>query len=479
MKHASMSRRKLLGKAAAAGAAAALARHVAPGRAAETGSAAEVLAGVRIDPATVAGKEGFFRVGKCTRGRWWLIRPDGRPFLYKGVCALYMPDVGGTEAAAFRRNWEAANGKDADKFIAHCFALLDGLGFNALGEWATRQFWNRGRPFTVLIHARKDTGNRYTVPPKHVDVFDAGWQRAYDGRCKEVCTLLAGGKDLVGYFTDNEASWGQARRDHVWGDKGDVLDKNVKGKEPLLLQHFLTLDVKRGGHKAAWEFVLKRHGGSVAQLAKDWGAAFDSPGKLAELHRKGMVLDSKAFGADHDAFTAHFAREYFRLTSEAIRRHDPNHMVLGCRHGAPPGGVVLEAYDRRWVDVLSANNYRDYFKERMDEYYRVTKMPILNGEFSWASGYFTRVSSDGSDAALSAAQRVARRAAASLERAFTLPGLVGYTWYKFCTNFTDPQAVTYGLVNPKGEPNQLNQGLLKRINPRLEGIAAGRIEASG
>jgi phosphate starvation-inducible PhoH-like protein len=68
--------------------------------------------------------------------------------------------------------------------------------------------------------------------------------------------------------------------------------------------------------------VLARHDGSVARVAKDWGTDFDSPGKLRELTGRNLVLASRGYRLDQDAFAAHYTREYFRQTAEAIRRHD-------------------------------------------------------------------------------------------------------------------------------------------------------------
>jgi hypothetical protein len=277
----------------------------------------------------------------------------------------------------------------------------------------------------------------------------------------------------LGYFVDNEATWAQARKDHVWGQGGAMTDQNVAGKEPLLLQYFLALPPERGGHKATWAFVLERHRGSVQELAKDWGVAFDSPAKFAEMHAKGMVLNSKAYSEDLDAFTTHFTREYFRVTAESIRRYDPNHLLLGCRHGGPPGDVVLRAYDPRHVDVLSFNNYRPNFRERADEY-NAAKMPMLNGEFAWMSGHWRSVNSRTSPREQVEAFR--RRATRALENAFTHPNLLGYSWFKFCHDVADLDAPHEGLFNTRGEVNRFNEDLLKRIHPRLEGIATGQIE---
>ena len=434
---------------------------------------------VVIEPSTLVGKEGFFRVGKSTKGRWWLIRSDGKPFLYRGVCALWMPAGGpGSEALAFRQHWEEKNGKDEEKLIAHCLGILRDLGFNALGEWATPIYYNRGWPYTVLIHVRQ-VRKESNLTPKHPDIFCPLWEKAYDARCRELCTPLADKKDLVGYFVDNEGGWAQARRDFVWGqDAGPLVDRNVLGKEPLLLQMFLTADPQRPAHKAAWDWVLARHGGNVKQLASDWGADFDSPAKLRELHDKGLALASKAFGVDQDAFTTYFVQEYYRKTAEAIRRHDPNHLLLGCRYGGPPGEVVMKSYDRRHVDVVSFNNYRTNFKERADEYYKHTQMPMLNGEFSWASGGFVDWNKLQARKSFGEEERETcrRKGTTALEEAFTHPGLVGYTWYKFCYRFPSPDDPTYGLIDPSGQRSRFNEQMFRKIHPRLEAIACGELE---
>jgi hypothetical protein len=100
---------------------------------------------------------------------------------------------------------------------------------------------------------------------------------------------------------------------------------------------------------------------------------------------------------------------------------------------------------------------------------------MLNGEFSWASGGFLDWDKYASGGRFSAEEKEAcrRKGAEALVRAFTHPALIGYTWYKFCYNFAEPDAPSYGLINPQGEFNQLNAPTLKQINARLEAIACG------
>jgi hypothetical protein len=442
---------------------------------AKTGSPLDRVA---LDETTAIGKPGFFRVGKCDRGRWWLVRPDGTPMFYRGVCALWMPDdYKGQQAARFRRNWEQANGNDTAKFVAHCFGILADRGFNALGEWSTQQFWNRGWPFTVLIHVR-EIREASNIDSKLPDVFDPAWRTAYENRCRETCAPLAASKDLIGYYVDNEGGWYTARRDFVWGqDNGPMIDRNVLGMEPLLLQIFLAADPKHPGHQAAWDWVLARHGGDVAAVARAWGADFASPAQLREQTARQLVFASRGYREDHEAFAAHYTRTYFRFTAEAIRRYDPNHLLLGPRFGGTPGDEVLRAIDRRHVDVLSWNCYNFGFRRRCEEMYAATGMPQLDGEYSWVSGGFLdwdKFQAHGrcSDEEMDMCRQ---RGQAVLEEAVTHPALVGYTWYKFCWNAVDPDQPGYGLIDENGTENRFTSNLLRKVNPRLERIALGEL----
>ena len=432
-------------------------------------------AGVIMDEATLVGRPGFHRVGRSTAGRWWLVRPDGRGFLYKGCCAVC---YGGGEYRAFCD--ERYRGDDR-RFLGEAEAVLREFGFNAFGNWnflfcESPPHWDHGWPFVEYIHAR-EVCPEATVKQgavKHIDVFDPRWHAAYDKACEATCAPLRDNPHLVGYFTDNEPSWAQQGALSVFGGI------ETTGDEPVLLQEFLALPADRAGHRAAWDWALKRRGGDVQRLAADWQAPFDSPQDLRRRHERGLVLRSQGFLADHAEFTRLFAREYFRVTGEAIRRHDPNHLVLGVREGGPPGAFVLESYvrarDAGHVDVLTMNNYRTDFYGRIDEYYQPTKMPILNGEFSWGAFGMTWEKYC-SGAAFSAEEIQANRrlGTAALEGAFTHPGLVGYTWFKWYVNGgrgLDQPA--FALVDQAGQVNRWNAAMLKPIHARLEAIARGK-----
>lgn len=141
------------------------------------------------------------------------------------------------------------------------------------------------------------------VPPMNwtgvPDVFDPRWERWCDLKARELCSVEASDPWLVGYFIDNELDW--------WG------------KAP------------RGSLR---DWALARPPEDPARIAAE---ATDGPG-----------------------FEALVAEKYFSTAVAAIRRFDPNHLILGNRiAGRAPEAVWAAA--GRWSDVVSVNVY-----ERLD-----------------------------------------------------------------------------------------------------------------
>jgi len=83
-----------------------------------------------------------------------------------------------------------------------------------------------------------------------------------------------------------------------------------------------------------------------------------------------------------------FLEEYFRLISESFRRHDPHHLLLGCR--LQPGTINNEQLCRiagKYVDVMSFNYYTmGVDKEFLRRIYGWTGgRPMMMSEFYWGA----------------------------------------------------------------------------------------------
>ena len=77
-----------------------------------------------------------------------------------------------------------------------------------------------------------------------------------------------------------------------------------------------------------------------------------------------------------------YAERYFSTIRRAIRKHDPNHLYMGCRFTRNFRDMkpVAEAAGNH-VDILSINVYSPYpYRQQMDRWYLAAQKPILIGE---------------------------------------------------------------------------------------------------
>jgi len=444
------------------------------------------VSSVQFEKSTIVGREGFFGVGRSTDGFWWMIDPDGKPFFYKGVTSVNRAGtMGGRRAkpgpyAAVvdqKYNWP----NDKEPFVKSVVQRLREWNFNALGAWTTEEFFDKGLPYTEIIEFFKEgpfvsdsdelDPDAYGATARGIpDVFDPLWQQAADRKAELLCRPRKDSKLLVGYFTDNEIGFAEPRRS---GRQADPAAATSPGR-PGLLQICLSADEKRSAHQVAWDMVLKKHG-TTQKAAAAWGIKDASLEALRRMRADGTAIVSDGFVADNQAFVKLFAGRYFRIAAETIRRHDPNHLILGCRWGSPPANWVL-AEQKPWTDIISANNYQDIMYERMDIIWRATQMPILIGEFNWNTDYFRAIGMAGEKPGqfANATERMLHKGRQALERTFAHPGVVGYTFYRWVHGSGG------GLVDQQDQPNLRDIPQLKDLNARAEAIrlAAARVDAA-
>ena len=450
-------------------------------KAQEAGPAA-ALATVRIDPGTLRGREGFFRVGRSVNGFWWLIDPDGKPFCYKGVCAVNRAGtmggrraVPGPYAKTIDRKYDYAKGPE--RFAATQIARLRAWGFNALGAWTTEEFFDQGMAYTEIMDfwymgRWVQSWGRRGIP----DIFDPQWRAMVDARSRALCTPRRGSKLLVGYFLENEIGFAAPRR----GPSANKFEPIGRGREHAvvpLLQLCLGLEADRPACQAAWEFVLKRRGASLADVAKAWDVPLTSRGAVREWTQAGKALYTKGYLDDCWAWVQHYVDGYAKIAAQAVRRYDPNHLILGVRWGGPPSAVELLAM-KPYIDVLSANNYQEAFHERMDIYWRAAEQPMLDGEFAWHGYTFHHISHLRQAPPRPAELRGMHfRGHRAVCRALAQPALMGYTWYRWVKPTNGP--LTCGLVDFDDRPNAHLVEQLKLVNARAEHVRAAADRAAG
>jgi agarase len=170
-----------------------------------------------------------------------------------------------------------------------------------------------------------------------------------------------------------------------------------------------------------------------------------------ESERQANEADPKraAFVADSDAFLARLAERYFRITAEAVKAADPNHLNFGARFAyVPPLPVVAAA--AKYVDGISFNCYQ-FDPRQTIERYSVFGKPLIIGEFSFRGEDVGLPNSKGGGEKV---KTQADRAAAYknfVTWGLSSPYLVGYHWFEHCDEPKegrfDGENCNYGVVN--------------------------------
>ena len=97
-----------------------------------------------------------------------------------------------------------------------------------------------------------------------------------------------------------------------------------------------------------------------------------------------------AIAQDSEAFLVQrFAKQYFEVVTHAIRRYDPNHLLLGMRGGCF-GTTALLVLFASYVDVYDLHAYSDvddngHLLSLYEQVHNITGLPILHGEYSYTA----------------------------------------------------------------------------------------------
>jgi hypothetical protein len=335
---------------------------------------------------------GFFRIDQRD-GVFWLVDPEGSPFLSKGVDTVRFDQdeiQNSTRIPYAEACLRKYGGKNAWQIAIA--KRLASWGFNTLGAWSDELVASAG-PSPLAVTPNLDLGMSFAWQKNNQaasgskqdfpDVFDPEFTNHVDRRARELCAKRAGAQNIIGWFVDNELRWGPD-----WRGPDD------------LLTLFLNLPTATPGRDAAINLLRKRYAAfevfnsSWHTSARTWdelraSTNIEPPYRRKPPYDRSEQSEDEAnradprravFTADCDAFLALLAGRYFELTTAALKVVDPHHLVLGCRFAYPPPAVVIDAAGRH-VDVISFNCYGADPNSNIDAYAR-TEKPCLIGEFS-------------------------------------------------------------------------------------------------
>jgi hypothetical protein len=292
---------------------------------------------------------------------------------------------------------------------------LDAWGLNTIGNWSDSRLWDAGKKAYQVNLGGWGISTGYLGLP---DVYAEEFVQAADRDAAAQCAPRKNDPWLLGYFIANEPAW--------------------PGREAFVV-----------------DLILERPASAIQREARAWLAAGDTPER-----RRQFVF--RAF------------EKFLEVTMAAIRRHDPNHLILGLRFGGHRmSPEMLRAC--RVFDVYSLNVYANQVDLKLlAEIHQATGRPILIGEFHFG------VPGRGLAPGLVQVRDQTERGVAYryyVEQAAAFPALIGTSWFQWvdqpCTGRMDGENYNIGLVDVTDRPYPELIAALRATHQRLHAVHAG------
>ena len=196
---------------------------------------------------------------------------------------------------------------------------------------------------------------------------------------------------------------------------------------------------------------------------------------LADPEPSATQAFARDFKGDREALLETLSRRYFKTVADAIRKADPNHMILGIRWAGSAPDPVLRANDV--FDVFSINIYRfEPPREQMDRLAKMLDRPIIIGEFHHGAA------ERGYAPALVMVKDQTERGVAYqyyLERAAAHPSIAGAHYFQMVdqpvTGRFDGENYNIGFVNQQDLPYPEMVAFGKATHRRMCRVHAGML----
>jgi hypothetical protein len=397
---------------------------------------------------------GFFRVEQI-EGRWWLIDPDGRGFFALGTDhANY--NVHWCEKlgyAPYSRNVAQKYGSE-EAWAAETARRLKSWGFNCVAANHSPSLRHRGLAHMEILGLGQGFAGVSDIAPQvHWTGFPNVFHPEFAAYCEKQarlrCEEFKGDPWFIGYMIDNELEWyGKSRAE--WGLFDDAFKKPREHAAKQALVDFLR--------------TRRRN---IASFNRAWGTAFLGFDEMLDATEP-PPADKPAARKDMMEFVRLTAERYFAVTTQAIRKYDPDHLILGCRFAGRPPGIWDIA--GRYCDVVTVNCYRWADLERgvivdferdLREWYAKAKRPLMITEWSFPALDSGLPCRHGAGQRFDTQEQRAKAFTIFQSLLLRLPFMVGSDFFMWVDepalgiSSTFPEDSNYGLVNEKDEPYQI------------------------
>src|SRR5882724_178046 len=412
----------------------------------------------------------FIRVAHTSNGYFF---QRGTNLLYSlGVCVV-IPEETWPDRPEFakRKALGSYDGfsqfkSDTQAWARATVTRLESWGFNTAAAWSSEELYQQ-----PIYHARV----LWLCGPSRnedrlIDVFTPDYERAVQ---RIAIQEVAPHKDdpwLIGYFLNNELPW--------YGEHGWPEDPNHS-----LFDRYLALPASAPGRQELFRFLHEQYA-NVAALQADWATAASTWEDLEK--QPALSPKNRAAKRLKYAWAGRVAGRYFSMCVASVRRHDTNHLILGCRFAVKPPRAVMEAL-AKYTDVVSINMYSKSGKadlEYLRDTYALTRKPVLITECSWRA---TQNSSgdpntEGADVTVDTQAERAEHYRAFVSKVANEPYIMGTHWFQYLDQppggrWIDGEDSNYGIVDIHDQPYEKLVGAMTETHKLLPTILSNRADS--
>ena len=411
----------------------------------------------------IVGNKAFIHLEQQD-GIWTMVNGDGEAFIplgmnHVGPTTRFAPynrdywasEIGGGILKNGRVDFRSDGAKTWLKIVAKDHK---DFGFNTLAfhhpHFLPTEYCNElelyyfGKLRMSNVHAKRAK----QFPPKQFpDVFDPAWHEQLDGFVKRYTSKHRNSKYLLGYSYDDLPAY-----------TINNLEKRINGFEhhPWIMD-ILARPGKTAG-KDVWVDILKGQYTSAAKAGDMYGLAVSSWDDFYGICEYGMPKDEKQGFADQALMNQKIVEAYLKGMHDAIRKHDPNHLILGdkIQNARMQPDWVWETV-KDYVDVILIQDY-DFFtpahEKKLRHIHEVTGKPIINGDHSYGALRPCMTTVKGVN--VPTMEDKGKQYAVYLKGIMNLPFMLGWQtcgYLETCAGTSDATGKCQtGYFDPKGKP---------------------------
>lgn len=411
------------------------------------------------DKIGVFDSTGFFHIAKQNE-RYWFIDPLGKPFISKGVNHVDYHNHSTVSVSPLRDN-VVSRYATPELWGESAIKLLRDRGFNTITAWSHNAVMNKDMPYTILL----DFGNTYLQSDPNAlqynampgDYFSEDFEIHTDTVAQRLVEPYRDSEYLLGYFTDNELIWG-------------IDWRNIY----TLIEVYMSYSNDAPG-KTALINMLIDNTSSVSELNSIFGTNLTSYDDLWTIGWDKLNMRSDRAKEMEENFGALVAERYAKVTHDAIRQYDNNHLILGCRFAFYPNESLFLAANK-YTDVVSfAGYFESYYytygsKEQLEKLYGILDKPFIINEYGVRALDANMPSFLYSGPVVFTEQQRAVESSVFMESFMYQPYAIGYHWYKYADNelFGLLNGENYGLIDKDLNEYETFNNLMELTNNSLE-----------